>query len=222
VPLRRAPRGCPAGGGAPGAGGPGPLRADASSAFLVLARVEPARGLADDLMPVSRHPQFEPGVPGILLVGRPHGQPVRAAVGADAGQVEGLRAVPGLGCRMVLGQHERGAVPAGELGPDLPGRLGDRGRWAGLGDHGQVAGLTTGRQPHPEVSNTLPGRADRVLPERFVGDQLTERRQAIRRGWRQDPSSFPQVSGRKRFQLACFYRTHVRSWPDGSRSLPGR
>ena len=61
-----------------------------------------------------------------------------------------------------------------------------------------TAGLTTGRQPHPEMSNTLPSRADRVPPKRFVGDQVTERRQGIRRGWRQDPSSFPQVSGRKR------------------------
>ena len=141
--------------------------------------------------PVNRHPQFEPGMTGILLGGRPHAQPVRAAVGADADQVEGLPAFPGLGRRVMLEQHERGPVPAGELGPDLPGRLGDRGRRAGLGDHGQVAGLTTGRQPHPEVSNTLPGGADRVPPERFVGDQLTERRQAIRRGWRQDPRFLP-------------------------------
>ena len=80
----------------------------ARSAFLVLARVEPARGLADDLVPVNRHPQFEPGVTGMLLGGRPHGQPVRAAVGADAGHVEGIRALPGLGCQAVLEQHERG------------------------------------------------------------------------------------------------------------------
>ena len=86
----------------------------------------------------------------------------------------------------MLEQHERGPVPAGELGPDLPGRFGDRGRRAGLGDNGQVAGLATGRQPHPEVSNALPvGGADRVPPERFVGDELTERRQAIWRGWSQ-------------------------------------
>jgi hypothetical protein len=137
---------------------------------------------------VNRHPQLETGVTGMLLCGRPDAQPVRAAVGADADQVEGLRALPGLGRRVMLEQHERGAVPAGELGPDLPGRLGDRGRRAGLGDDGQVAGLRTGRQPDPEVSNTLPAcGAGRVAPERFVGDQLTERRQAIRRGWRQNP-----------------------------------
>jgi hypothetical protein len=77
-----------------GAGGPGPLGAGAGSACLVLARVEPARWLADDLVPVNRHPDFEPGVTRILLCGRPHAQPVRAAVGADADQVEGLRAFP--------------------------------------------------------------------------------------------------------------------------------
>ena len=36
-------------------------------------------------------------MPGVVLGGRPHGQPVRAAVGADAGQVEGLRALPASG-----------------------------------------------------------------------------------------------------------------------------
>ena len=163
----------------------------ARSAALVLARVEPARGLGDDPVAMNRHPQFEPGVPGIALCGRPHAQPVRAAVGADADQIEGLRAFLGLGRRVMLEQHERGAVPAGEFCPDLPGRLGDRGRRAGMGDHGQVARLRTRRQPHPEVSDTLPGRADRVAPKWFVGDQLTERRQAIRRCWRQNPQFLP-------------------------------
>ena len=93
----------------------------------------------------------------------------------------------------MLEQHERGPVPAGKLGPDLPGRLGDQGgRRAGLGDHGQVARLRTGRQPHPEVSNTLPiGGAGRVAPERFVGDQLAEQRQALLRRWRENRSSLP-------------------------------
>jgi hypothetical protein len=98
----------------------GSARGGARSAFLVLARVEPARGLGDDLVSVNRHPQFEPGVTGIVLGGRPHGQPVRAVAGADADQVEGLRALAGLGRGVVLEQHERGPVPAGELGPDLP------------------------------------------------------------------------------------------------------
>jgi hypothetical protein len=56
---------------------------------------------------------------------------------------------------LMLEQHERGAVPADELGPDLPSRLGDRRRRAGLGDHSQVAGLRNSHQPHPEVSNAL-------------------------------------------------------------------
>jgi len=161
-----------------------------SSGCLVLARVEPARGLADDPVPVNRHPQFEPGVTGIVLCGRPHAQPVRAAA-ADADQVEGLRAFGVLGCQVMLEQHERGPVPAGEHGPDRPRRLGDRGRRVGIGDDGQVAGLRTGRQPDPEAGNTLPGRAGRVAAIRFVGNQLTERRQAIGRGWRQDPRFLP-------------------------------
>jgi hypothetical protein len=131
------------------------------------------------------------GVTGILRLGRPHAQPVRAAVGADADQAEGLRAFSGLWYRVMLEQHERGPVLAGELGPDLPGRVDDRGRRASLGDRGQVAGLTTGRQPHPQMSNTLPGRAGRVPPKRFVVDQRTERRQVIGRGWRQDPWFLP-------------------------------
>jgi hypothetical protein len=89
------------------------------------------------------------------------------------------------------GQHERGPVPAGELGPDLPGRFGDRGCRAGLGDRGQVAGFRIGRQPHPQVCGTFPGRAGPVAPERVVGDQRPERRQVIRRGWREDPGSLP-------------------------------
>lgn len=137
----------------PGSSITGP-RAGASSACLVLGRDGPARGLAGDPAPVNRHPQFKPGVRGIVLWGRPHAQPVRAASGAGADQVEGLRALPGLGCRVMLEEHEEGPVPASELGPDLPGRLGDRGRRAGLGDHGQVARLRTSRPPHPEVSNT--------------------------------------------------------------------
>jgi len=89
------------------------------------------------------------------------------------------------------GQHERRPVPGGELGPALPGSFGDRGCRAGLGDRGQVAGLRIGRQPYPQVSSTFPGRAGRVAPERFAGDQLAERRQVIRRGWREDPGSLP-------------------------------
>jgi hypothetical protein len=42
------------------------------------------------------------------------------------------------------------------------------------------------------MSNTLPvGGAGRVAPERFVGDQLAERRQALRRRWRENRSSLP-------------------------------
>jgi hypothetical protein len=47
-------------------------------------------------------------VAGILLRGRPDAQPVRAAVGADPDQVQGLYAFAGLGCQVMLEQHERG------------------------------------------------------------------------------------------------------------------
>lgn len=106
---------------------------------------------------------------GILLRGRPHPQPLRAAVGADADQIEGLRAFPILGRWVVLEQHERWPVPAAELGPDLPGGLSDLGRGAGLGNHGQVAGLRSDGQPDAQASGTLPGRAGPVAPERVVG-----------------------------------------------------
>jgi hypothetical protein len=106
---------------------------------------------------------------------------VRAAVGADAGQVEGLRAFLGLRCRVMLKEHDGGSVPAGELGLDMRGEFSDRGRGAGLGNDGQVAGLSSRGQPYAQVSNTLPGRggAQRVAPERLVGDQLPDR-QALR------------------------------------------
>ena len=119
---------------------------------------------------------------------------------------------PGFGRRVMLEQHERGPVPVGELGPDPPGRLGDRGgRRAGLGDHGQVAGLRTGRQPHPEVSNTLPiGDAGRVAPEWFVGDQLAERRQALRRRWRENRSSLP-AGWRAETSIASLLLPYLRS-----------
>jgi hypothetical protein len=157
--------------------------------------VEPAGGLPDDPVPVNGHPQLQTGVTGIVFWSRPYAQPVRPAVGADADLVEGLLAFGGCGRRMMLEQYQRGPVPAGELGPDGPGRLGDRGRGCGLGDHGQVAGLGTGRPPHPEVSNAVRGRAGSVVPERLVGDLLADRRQAVRRGGRQDFRFLPWTSG---------------------------
>jgi hypothetical protein len=68
----------------------------------------------------------------------------------------------------------------------MRGRLRRRGRGAGLGDDGQVAGLRTRGKPRTQVRDTLPGRiAERVAPERLVGDQIPDRRQVIRRGGRQ-------------------------------------
>src|SRR5260370_10787998 len=53
-------------------------------------------------MPVSGHQEPQPSVTGVLLRGRPHARPVRAAVGADADQIESLDAFAGLGCREPL------------------------------------------------------------------------------------------------------------------------
>jgi hypothetical protein len=83
-------------------------------------------------------------------------RPVRAAVGTDADQVESFPAFPGLRCREVLEQDKRGPVPAGESGPDVLRRLGDPGGGAGLGDHGQVAGLRMRSEPPAEVGNARP------------------------------------------------------------------
>jgi hypothetical protein len=63
----------------------------------------------------------------------------------------------------------------------MPSAFRDRGCGAGLGDDGQVAGLRTGGQPHAQMSDTLPGRCtQRVAPERLVGDQIPDLRQAAR------------------------------------------
>jgi hypothetical protein len=128
---------------------------------------------------------------GVLGRGRPDTQPVRAAVSADSDQVESLRAMCGLRCQVMLEQDERGPVPAGQLGPDVPGGLRGLVRGACLGDHGQVAGFRTGRQPHPEASDARRGRAGPVAPQRLVGDQLPDRQQAARRGGRQDLRFLP-------------------------------
>ena len=93
------------------------------SAVIVVTPIEPARGPADDLVPVSGHPPFQPGVTRVLLRGRPYAGPVRAPVSADADQVQGLHALAGLRRGVVLEQHEAGPVPASQAGPDPPGRF---------------------------------------------------------------------------------------------------
>ena len=132
------------------------------------------------------HPCLEAGVTGMLLRGRPDPRPVRAAISAEADQVQGFRALVELRRQLVLEQHDRRPVPAGKPGPDMPGRLGDAGCRAGLGDHGQVARLRADSQPHAQMPNVFPARAcRRIPPERFIGDQFPELRQVIHGGGRQ-------------------------------------
>ena len=68
-----------------------PLAGLPISATLVLARIEPASRPVDDLVPVSGHPQLQPGVTRVLLRGRPNAGPVRAAVAP-------MRTGPGSAC----------------------------------------------------------------------------------------------------------------------------
>jgi hypothetical protein len=109
------------------------------SATLVLTRVKRASGPVDDLMPVCRHPQFKPRMAGIVLRGRPHPGPVRAAIGTDTDQTKRLQTLTELGRRMVLKQHKRRPVSASQVRPDPPGRFSDGGdAAAGLSDNSQV------------------------------------------------------------------------------------
>lgn len=103
------------------------------------------------MVPVSGHPELQPGVTGIVLRSRPDAGPARAAIGANADQIQALPALPALpalGRRVVLQQYERWPVPAGELGPDMPGGLSDGGCETGF--------VTTARWPGsgPAVSRT--------------------------------------------------------------------
>jgi hypothetical protein len=139
-----------------------------------LASVELARGPADDPVPVSGHPEFQPGMTRIFRRGRPHAGPVRAAIGADPDQIKGSpypRRPQAQGSARAARRRTR---TYGEPGPDVPGGLGDRGCQASLGDDGQVAGLETGRQPRAQVRR--PPR-----PEQPMGNARTARRRPARR-----------------------------------------
>jgi hypothetical protein len=52
---------------------------------------------------------------GILLLGRPYAGPARAAIGADADQVEGLRPFLVLGCQVMLELVAIGGLVLGEV-----------------------------------------------------------------------------------------------------------
>jgi hypothetical protein len=54
------------------------------SVVRLLAEIEPARWLVDDPVTGGGHPEFEPGVTGIVLRGRPDPGPVWLAIGVDA------------------------------------------------------------------------------------------------------------------------------------------
>src|SRR2546429_298495 len=146
------------------------------------AIIEPARRPADDLVPVSGHPQFQPGVTRVLFRGRPYAGPVRAPVSADADQVQGLHALAGPGRGVVLEQHEGGPVSARQAGPDPPGRFSDGGEVASLSDNSQVSRRSSRGGPDTQVPGPFPRR---VLPERVINEQLAQRRKVIRGGGRQ-------------------------------------
>ena len=87
----------------------------------------------------------------------------------DAGK--GLHALAELGRGVVLEQHQGRSVPAGELGPDAPGGLGD-GRRPGPVSVTTARGSGSSR-PDTRVGHTFPGRSGRgVAPERVGGDQM--------------------------------------------------
>jgi hypothetical protein len=126
------------------------------SAVSAVTPIEPARGPADDLVPVSGHPQFQPGVTWVLLRGWPYAGPVRAPVSADADQVEGLHALAGLRRGIVLEQHEGGPVSASQAGPDPPRRFSDGGEAASLSDNSQVTRRSSRSGPDTQVPDPFP------------------------------------------------------------------
>jgi hypothetical protein len=156
------------------------------SAVIVVTPIEPARGPADDLVPVTGHPPFQPGVTRVLLRGRPDAGPVRAPVSADADQVEGLHALAGLRSGVVLEQHQGGPVSASQAGPDPPGRFSDGGEAASLSDDSQVTRRSSRSGSGTQVPGPFPRQAPRrVLPERVINEQLAQRRKVSRGGGRQ-------------------------------------
>jgi hypothetical protein len=84
---------------------------------------------------------------GTALGCRPRAQPVRAAVGADADWSKVSAPSPAPECGVMSGQHERGSVPAGRSGPDVP---------HGLTLAAVPVPVTTARRPcsRPMVSQT--------------------------------------------------------------------
>ena len=169
------------------------------SAVSVVTPVEPARGPADDLVPVSGHPPFRPGVTRVLLRGRPDAGPVRAPVSADADQVRGSpcprRTQARGGARAA-----RGRARICEPGrPDPPGRFSDGGDAASLGDSSQVTRGSSRSGPDTQVPGPFPRQAPRrVLPERVVNEQLAQRRKISRGGGRQSFHQWIVVPGRQR------------------------
>jgi hypothetical protein len=101
------------------------------------------------------------------------------------GRGPGARSPERLACGCARAARAR-ARTCGPAQPDGPGRGGDGGGQAGLGDDGQVTWGSGHRRPDTQVRDAFPGRSARwVPPERIVGDQLIQRRQVVRRGRRQ-------------------------------------
>jgi hypothetical protein len=146
----------------------------------------------------------------MLLSSRPHAGPVRAAIGADADQVEGLHAFSGFGREVVFEQHDRPPVRAGELPPDVPGGLGDGGGLAGFGDDGQVAaGLAHGSPPRDRRASGAVGVGPFILDQAPVPGEQD--------GGCHDPVQ-PQMPGQQPRERG----DHGRAFPPGAASLlPG-
>ena len=154
-------------------------------AVLALARVEPARRPANDLVPVVGHPEFQPGMTGFSSAA---GQ-MRVQCGLPSAPTRTRSSVsipsPDSGARLCSSSTREDPYRP-EPGPDAPSGLGDGRCEAGLGDDGQVARRRGRGRPDTHVRDAFPGQASRrVPPERVVKHQLSQRRQAVRRGGRQ-------------------------------------
>jgi hypothetical protein len=109
---------------------------------------------------------------------------------------------PVSGAGWCSGRTSEGPYVRARAVPDVLRSLGDLGGGAGLGDHGQVAGLRIRGEPPAEVGNARPGGAGRIAPERLDEPRARAAAQlCIAAG--ADESMIPQwiEEGRRRAEL---------------------